>query len=557
MPNVIALRTSRAIAVYDSGTAAPVALPLQFTHFRANNQPIGTRHSMSWPTFCEWIEQHAPIAANKAELPLIKLATFRGDHRSNETLEAIYGVECDYDGETIPPDVAAQMLQMNGIEALVCTTPSHTTDRPRWRVFAPLSGARTMQDRYMLVARLNGALNGILANESFVPSSAYYIGALATGHPVQLWRAEGRPIDTLTGLREIAPSSSGAGTQPRHPLGTPALASPSIELLFAALDNIDPEPLEYDSWLSVMTVVKQAGWSHAMPCSPTRPGTLRRKFDEWSARSSKNNPRENDKKWRSITETIIGWPWLKYRYPHAAAAAMLGGTSPPGMAPMPITGELKHAPAMPVPAAQAPIEPVTYGETPLGAAEQELYFRGCTYVGALDKIRTPYGRYLNEHAFNSAYGGRRFRITSEKTPNDNAWQAATRGQQYQIPKVDHIRFIPTEAPGAIMIDELGRRGVNTWIPPTIDAEPGDVSPWLNHLAIMFPSAHDRAILIGYMAYCVRFPGVKIAWAPLVQSCEGAGKNLIKFAMVHALGASYVYEAKSDQLAETGGEIYGG
>ena len=342
--------------------------------------------------------------------------------------------------------------------------------------------------------------------------------------------------EALAHIQAATPSTS----HTRHPLGHPPLAAPSLDAVRNLLAQVKPDTLNNDEWSELYRAAKQAAWSHA------EPQVIRAMLDAWCDRYAENKPHENDKLWRNTRKTTIGWPWIKFKYGTAVATAMFAGAAMPGMSlpAVQATGELKHA--------EQPAPPAV----PLSGPEQAEWFKGCTYISTLDKIRTPSGRLMSEHQFNGTFGGPRYWMspTGEQEPTNNSWKAATHGVLFQVPKVDHVRFDPLQPPGSIIVDDLNRRGVNTWIPPTVHTEPGDITPWLNHLAMMFPDAHDRHVLLGFMAYCARFPGVKVAWAPLIQSCEGAGKNLIKYAMQHALGASYCYEAKSDQLAETGGKF---
>src|SRR3546814_2296129 len=78
---------------------------------------------------------------------------------------------------------------------------------------------------------------------------------------------------------------------------------------------------------------------------------------------------------------------------------------------------------------------------------------------------------------------------------------------------------------------------------------GDVSPFLRHVAALIPNPNDQRILIEYMAHNAQYPGYKIPWAPLIQSTEGAGKNIIKYAMTHVIGDNYTYPANSKELAD--------
>jgi hypothetical protein len=79
----------------------------------------------------------------KDAAPLIKLGRF-GDNRTDKgalrhdsnPIE-VTGCEGDYDGERVPMENAAALLEQAGIRALFYTSPSHTPDKPRWRVLLP------------------------------------------------------------------------------------------------------------------------------------------------------------------------------------------------------------------------------------------------------------------------------------------------------------------------------------------------------------------------------------------------------------------------------------
>lgn len=119
---------------------------------------------------------------NKPSCPWIKLATFgnlrskNNSLRHNANVVAISGVEGDYDEGKIHPEQAIEMLERAGIRAIVYTSPSHKPEAPRWRVIAPCLEKHPPLARTALLARVNGALGGILAPESFTLSQSYFFG---------------------------------------------------------------------------------------------------------------------------------------------------------------------------------------------------------------------------------------------------------------------------------------------------------------------------------------------------------------------------------------------
>lgn len=135
----------------------------------------------AWRELGEHIRNSGPYPA-KSLCPWIKLATFgeartnKASLRSNDNVLQLSGVEGDYDDEQIQPEEAIKRLERAGIRAMVYTSPSHTPEKPRWRVLAPLSSQHPKHTRSSLLARINGALGGILTSESFTLSQSYYYG---------------------------------------------------------------------------------------------------------------------------------------------------------------------------------------------------------------------------------------------------------------------------------------------------------------------------------------------------------------------------------------------
>jgi hypothetical protein len=154
----------------------------------------------------------------------VKLAKF-GDKRSDKAslrndanVMEIAGIEGDYDAGEISLADAVKRLERHHIHAVVVSTPSSTQESPRWRVFAPLAQPTTPDARHRLTARLNGALGGVLAGESFTLSQAYFFGqvdGVKQQRAVTFDGEDGQCIDELDNLDPIAigrPSRSGLGT---------------------------------------------------------------------------------------------------------------------------------------------------------------------------------------------------------------------------------------------------------------------------------------------------------------------------------------------------------
>lgn len=326
----------------------------------------------------------------------------------------------------------------------------------------------------------------------------------------------------------------------RHDLGDPNLAAPSLDWLRFGLSLIDPNELDRAEWISTTAAFKQAGWTLASDAE------LFNVWSEWCGRYTGNDSGENLKQWNSIRETEVGWKSIVHRAPTLKAYMHLGRGDQP--APQPVEAKPTTPTITTTPPPSTTSE--TFGDI-LSEYECKEYFRNCFWIDQMGKILTPRGRFMNSTQFNGSYGGKMFVITPDGKTTDEPWKAATRSTLWTIPKVDHVRFLPELPPMEIVEDQLGRKGVNTYIPVKFKAKNGDVTPWLRHMELMLPVETDRRAVFEYLAHNVKFPGYKIPWAPMIQSTEGVGKGFIMEAIESVLGEMYVYSPKADELVKSG------
>lgn len=322
----------------------------------------------------------------------------------------------------------------------------------------------------------------------------------------------------------------------RKKLGTEEMQAPSLEWLQYAMSFLDPNELDRSEWLSISAAIKQAGWNH------TTPEELERMWLQWCAQYKDNDEGENLKLWNSIQDTETGWKTLQYKTP-VKAYMMFGHKQPP-------PPETATTPTAALHGPEDVIKKHDFGEI-LSQYECQELFKNCYFVERTGQIITDSGRFMNATQFNGKYGGKHFIVTSTGKTTDEPWKAALRSTCWTIPKVDHIRFLPDRPTFEIIEDALGRRGLNTYIPARIDARPGDVSIWLDHVTRILPNENDRHVFFEYLAHAVKFPGYKIPWAPLLQSAEGIGKTVFFEVMQHALGDMYVYSPKAPELVKSG------
>lgn len=352
-------------------------------------------------------------------------------------------------------------------------------------------------------------------------------------HLITCWALDGhgKPIDPNALELSLFNVNVTDGTGGRHDLGEPSLSAPSRQWASEALRHADPNAMDRGDWISFTSAWKQAAWLYGYP------DEIKHEWMKWCERYTNNDPKENLKAWESIRNTELGWHSLLNKLPSLKASFYLGRT-------------VQQSPdTQPMPHEQ---QPVTTGEI-LTDSEQREWFKGCYFVISRGQILAPNG-FMNATQFNGAYGGKRFVIDGIGKLTDEPWKAATRSTLWQIPKVHHTRFLPSRPRGALISDALGRVGVNTYKPATIDTRPGDVTPFINHLCAMIPDETDRDILLDYFAHNIKYPGYKIPWAPVIQSTEGIGKNLFKLIMQCGLGETYVYHPDAKQLIDSGAKF---
>lgn len=162
------------------------------------------RADVPWETLVENIRK-APTYISKGACPLISIAEY-GDVRTDKdclrhaaNVQRVFGIEIDYDGEQVPIEEAAAMLDMAHLCAVLYTSPSHTMQRPRWRALLPLSEPALPDKRREYVGRVNRILGGIATRESFTLSQSFYLGRVRGAEYIVI-ETLGRYIDMAAEL---------------------------------------------------------------------------------------------------------------------------------------------------------------------------------------------------------------------------------------------------------------------------------------------------------------------------------------------------------------------
>lgn len=304
----------------------------------------------------------------------------------------------------------------------------------------------------------------------------------------------------------------------RKELGNEMLQAPNVELLLKALYEINPNDLTRDEWLSISASFKQAGWSLMAD------NDLYNEWLKWCSNYATDNPDENKILWNSLKETQVGWKNLLKKAENTQPIAYFGERTEEDEKEIEVLGDV------------------------LDERGKKVWFKNCYFVESEGRIFTSSGRFMNQIQFNGRYGGKEFTIKSAgQKLTDNPWKAALSGVDWSIPKVDHCRFLPQEPTFSIIMDDLGRKGLNTYIPAKIKSVQGDVSKWKDYLSRVFNTPEDVKIFEDYIAHCIKYPGYKIPWSILLQSTKGVGKQMIGDVLKHSIGELYTYQPDAEEL----------
>lgn len=333
--------------------------------------------------------------------------------------------------------------------------------------------------------------------------------------------------DSLAGVNIVNHIST------RCPLGDPEKAAPRLDWLVFSLTQLsNPQEMDRQEWLAITAAFKQAGWSL------TDEDTLLKIWLDWCAQYPNNDVAENMKMWNSIQNSEVGWSRFE-RLTHVKAY-MNNSDTPPDLS---AVKEQALVLATSTPVTQRPALPDI-----LDINGKKVWFQGCYFVNLEGRIFTPHGRFMNATQFNGAYGGKEFCLKEAGGKvTDEPWKAALRSLDWTIPKVDHTRFLPSEPPATIVQDELGRDGLNVYVPPRVKAVQGDISRWMDFLSRILPTQQDVEMFDNYIAHCIKYPGHKIPWAVLLQSAQGIGKQMIGAVVKYCVGETYTYEPKAEEL----------
>jgi hypothetical protein len=111
-------------------------------------------------------------------------------------------------------------------------------------------------------------------------------------------------------------------------------------------------------------------------------------------------------------------------------------------------------------------------------------------------------------------------------------------------KFESLVYLPEKA--EFPDGENGNR-YNIWRKDGVEARPGDVTPFLVHMAYLFPDEKDRDHVLDYLALLVQRPADKIHFALLIRGAQGTGKSWIGRLMEKIVGSRNTVRPSNEEV----------
>jgi len=113
-----------------------------------------------------------------------------------------------------------------------------------------------------------------------------------------------------------------------------------------------------------------------------------------------------------------------------------------------------------------------------------------------------------------------------------------------IRKFESLIYLPCA--GEFPDGEFGGR-YNIWRESGVVPKAGDVAPFLDHMAYLFPSKADRNHVLDYLALLVQRPAEKVHFALLIRGAQGTGKSWVGQLMERIVGRRNVVRPSNDEV----------
>lgn len=140
------------------------------------------------------------VADTKGELPMwggVLLDRAKDGDKVVKIPVSFTAVMGDHDAGTVSVKAAGAMLDAAGVTGAILETASSTPEHPRWRAVVPMSGPLPAEQHLEQISKLNTALEGSLAPESWSTKQGYYYGHVKGTRTPDSVMVVGAPLDLL------------------------------------------------------------------------------------------------------------------------------------------------------------------------------------------------------------------------------------------------------------------------------------------------------------------------------------------------------------------------
>ncbi len=173
--------------------------------------------------------------------------------------------------------------------------------------------------------------------------------------------------------------------------------------------------------------------------------------------------------------------------------------------------------------------------TPADSATSGTWDEWVFVAEAMQFIRRKDGRKYRTDQWKALYGG----LYPDGEILNAVWKS-----RIPIRKFERLIYLP-EAPE---FPNGGTTGLyNIWRKSGVEARLGDVKPFLDHMAFLFPNEADRELVLDYLALLTQKPAQKIHFALLVRGSQGTGKSWIGNLMERIIGRPNVVRPSNDEV----------
>jgi P4 family phage/plasmid primase-like protien len=162
---------------------------------KGHNAKIRKTATCSFPAFCDSLLAKVPETEDKASNGWVCPAAFDPEYRDSENFIERNLLSFDYD-HVEPADLPAILDCYKKYTYLAFTTWSHTPEKPRLRVWLPVSRPMTY-DEFQAISRRVADEYGIekMARESHTPSQYYFRPTIKPFEELQSWRNDTSWVD--------------------------------------------------------------------------------------------------------------------------------------------------------------------------------------------------------------------------------------------------------------------------------------------------------------------------------------------------------------------------